>query len=144
MGRIVAIDFGTKRTGLAVTDPLQLFASPLGTVNTSEIEEWLELYLKKEEVEAFVVGYPLQMNNMPSEAVKHINPFIRKLKKKFPGITVHLADERFTSRLAMQTMVEGGVKKQRRQDKAMIDRISASIMLQSFLDSGKTNRKKGS
>jgi putative holliday junction resolvase len=142
MGRIVAIDYGTKRTGIAVTDPLQMFASPLGTVATSEIENFLENYLKKEVVEAFVVGYPMQMNNTPSQAVKHINPFIKKLKSKYPEIPVHLADERFTSKMALRTMIEGGVRKKDRQDKAMVDRISASIMLQSFLDSLKTKSGK--
>jgi putative holliday junction resolvase len=138
MGRIVAIDYGTKRTGIAVTDPLQMFASPLDTVATSEIENFLDNYMKKEEVEAFVVGYPMQMNNTPSQAVKHINPFIKKLKSKYPEKPVHLADERFTSKMALRTMIEGGVRKKDRQDKAMVDRISASIMLQSFLDSLKT------
>jgi putative holliday junction resolvase len=142
MGRILAIDYGTKRTGIAVTDPLQMFASPLETVATSEIETFLENYLKKEEVEAFVVGYPMQMNNTPSQAVKHINPFIKKLRKKYPETPVHLADERFTSRMALRTMIEGGVRKKDRQDKSMVDRISASIMLQSFLDSGKTKSGK--
>jgi putative holliday junction resolvase len=142
MGRIVGIDYGTKRTGIAVTDPLQIFASPLGTVATSEIETFLEDYMKKEEVEAFVVGYPMQMNNTPSQSVKHINPFIKKLRSKYPRLPVHLADERFTSKMALRTMIDGGVRKKDRQDKGMVDRISASIMLQSFLDSLKTKSGK--
>lgn len=137
MGRIMAIDFGTKRTGLAVTDPLKIFASPLDTVRTSDFDKFIEAYLNKEDVEAFVVGYPVQMNNTPSESVKHIDPFIKKLKKKYPQVPVHLADERFTSKMALRTMIEGGVKKKDRQDKSLVDKISASIILQSFLDQQK-------
>lgn len=140
MGRIMAIDFGTKRIGIAITDPLKIFASPLETVKNMEFDAFLENYLRKEDVEAFVVGYPVQMNNTPSESVKHINPFIKRLKTKYPDKPVHLADERFTSRMAMRTMIEGGVKKKDRQDKSLVDRISASIILQSFLDSGKENK----
>lgn len=141
MGRIMAIDYGTKRIGLAVTDPLKIFASPLDTVSTHDFERFLDDYLTGENIEAFVVGYPVQMNNTPSESVKHINPFINKLKKKYPRITVHLADERFTSKIAMRTVIEGGVKKKDRQDKSLIDKISASIILQSFLDSEKNSNK---
>lgn len=136
MGRIMAIDYGTKRIGIAVTDPLKIFASPLETVKNIEFDAFLENYLRKEDVEAFVVGYPVQMNNTPSDSVKHINPFIKKLRTRYPGKPIHLADERFTSQMAMRTMIEGGVKKKDRQDKSLVDRISASIILQSFLDSG--------
>lgn len=132
----MAIDYGTKRIGIAITDPLKIFASPLETVKSMEFESFLENYLKKEDVESFVVGYPVQMNNTPSDSVKHINPFIKRLKTKYPDKQVHLVDERFTSRMAMRTMIEGGVKKKDRQDKSLVDRISASIILQSFLDSG--------
>ena len=144
MGRIIAIDYGTKRIGLAVTDPLQIFASPLITVSPNEFYVYIEDYLKREKVDAFVIGYPVQMNNKPSEAVKHINPFIRRLKKTFPETIIHLADERFTSLMAFRTMVEGGVKKKDRKDKSMVDKISASIILQSFLDnrSNKSENKK--
>lgn len=134
MGRILGIDYGRKRIGLAVTDPLQIFASPLTTVSTHEIENLLIEYLKYEHVESFVVGYPVQMNNKPSKSVKDIDPFIKRLEKLFPGIPVHRVDERFTSQMAFRTMIDGGVKKRDRQDKAMIDKISASIILQSFLD----------
>ena len=134
MGRIMAIDFGTKRIGLAITDPLKIFASPLGTVSNAGFDSYIEGYLKKESVEAFVIGYPLQMNNTASESVRQLNPFIKKLKKKYPQIPIHLADERFTSKLAMRTMIDGGVKKNDRRDKSLVDRISASIILQSFLD----------
>lgn len=134
MGRILGIDYGKKRIGLAVTDPLKIFASPLATVSTKEFPDFLNEYLKKEVIDAFVVGYPLQMNNTPSESVKYIDPFIRRLERSFPGKTVYRADERFTSSIAFRAMIDGGVKKKGRQDKAMIDRISASVILQSFLD----------
>jgi putative Holliday junction resolvase len=134
MNRIIGIDYGKKRIGLAVTDPMQIFASPLDTVSPKEFDSFIENYLKKEEVEAFVIGYPVQMNNKPSEAVIYINPFIKKLKKAFPEKHIHLVDERFTSQMAIRTMIDGGVKKKDRQDKSMVDKISASIILQSFLD----------
>jgi putative Holliday junction resolvase len=137
MGRIMAIDYGTKRIGLAVTDPLGIFASPLCTVSSSEFDSFIDEYSKKEEIEAFVIGYPVQLNNMASDVIRHIDPFIKKLKKKFPNKPVHMADERFTSRMAYQTMIEGGVKKMDRRDKSMIDKISASIILQSYLDYNK-------
>jgi putative Holliday junction resolvase len=140
MGRILGIDYGNKRIGLAVTDPLQMFASPLITVGTSEFERYIDDYLKKEKIDAFVLGYPRQLNNQPSESVKYIDPFIKKLKKKYPDITIHCVDERFTSQMALRSMINGGVKKGNRQDKSMIDRISASIILQSWLDS-RSNRK---
>jgi len=134
MGRILGIDYGKKRIGLAVTDPLNIFASPLETVSAGEIERFLEEYLKNEIVDEFVIGYPVQMNNKPSESVKYIDPFIRKLKKKFPGKPVHTIDERFTSQMAFRTMIEGGLKKKERMDKSVVDKISAAIILQSFLD----------
>jgi putative Holliday junction resolvase len=140
MGRILAIDYGTKRIGLAITDPLQLFASPLNTVTPEEFDNFIEGYLKTEEVDAFVIGYPVKMNNQPSESVKYINPFIKKLKKTFPEKQIHLADERFTSQMALRTMIDGGVKKKDRQNKSMVDKISASIILQSFLDN-RSNKK---
>lgn len=140
MGRILAIDYGTKRIGLAVTDPLQMFASPLNTVSPEDFDSFIEDYMKSEEVEAFVVGYPVQMNNKPSEALNYINPFIKKLNKTFPDKDIHLADERYTSRMALRIMIDGGVKKKDRQDKSMVDKISASIILQSFLDN-RSNKK---
>jgi putative holliday junction resolvase len=139
MSRIIGIDYGTKRIGLAVTDPLQIFASPLITVSPNEFDNFLDDYLKTEEVEAFVIGYPVQMNNQASESVNYINPFIKKLKKTFPEKNIHLADERFTSQMALRTMIDGGVKKRDRRDKSMVDKISASIILQSFLDN-RSNR----
>jgi len=134
MGRILGIDYGRKRVGLAVTDPLKIFASPLNTISAHDIDNFIADYMASEEVEAFVIGYPVKLNNEPSESVKYINPFIRKLKKRFPGVPVHLVDERFTSQMALKTMIEGGMKKKERQNKSIIDMISASIILQSFLD----------
>lgn len=134
MARIIGIDYGRKRIGIAVTDPLQMFASPLTTIAPAEFDDFMKDYLKNERVESFVIGYPRQMNNQPSESVKYIDPFIRKLKKSYPEIPVHCADERFTSRMAFRSMIEGGVKKEERKDKSMVDRISASIILQSYLD----------
>jgi putative holliday junction resolvase len=139
MGRIIGIDYGLKRIGLAVTDPLQIFASPLITVSPSEFDSFLSGYMKKDEVDAFVIGYPVQMNNEPSVSVTYINPFIKKLKKTYPEKHIYLADERFTSQMAFRAMVDGGVKKKERQDKSMVDKISASIILQSFLDRRSNN-----
>jgi len=139
MGRIIGIDYGVKRIGLAVTDPLQIFASPLITVSPAEFDNFITSYLKTDEVEAFVIGYPVEMNNQPSTSVIYINPFIKKLKKAYPEKHIYLADERFTSQMALRTMIEGGVKKKDRQDKGLVDKISASIILQSFLDN-RSNR----
>jgi len=143
MGRILGIDYGTKRIGLAVTDPLQIFASPLNTVNSSKFYDFLHEYMKTEVVDEFVIGYPVQMNNQPSESVRFVNPFIKRLRKDFPGKAIHLVDERFTSQMALRTMIEGGVKKRERQNKLLVDKISASIILQSFLDnrSGRIEKK---
>jgi putative Holliday junction resolvase len=143
MGRIIGIDYGLKRIGLAVTDPLKIFASPLTTVSPEEFDSFITSYLKTDEVDAFVIGYPVQMNNQPSASVTYINPFIKKLKKTYPEIHIYLADERFTSQMAIRTMIEGGVKKKDRQDKSMVDKISASIILQSFLDN-KSNKTENS
>jgi len=140
MGRIIAIDYGIKRIGLAITDPLQIFASPLNTVSPNEFDTFIEEYLKKEEIDAFVIGYPVQMNNKPSESVNYINPFIKKLKRTYPEKHIHLVDERFTSQMSLRTMIDGGVKKKNRQDKSMVDKISAAIILQSFLDNRSTKK----
>jgi putative holliday junction resolvase len=134
MGRIIGIDYGSKRIGIAVTDPLRIFASPLTTVSPAEFDDFIKGYLETDEVEAFVIGYPVQMNNKPSESVTYINPFIKKLKKTYPDKQIYLADERFTSQMAIRTIIDGGVKKKGRQDKSMVDKISASIILQSYLD----------
>jgi len=134
MARILSIDYGKKRVGLAVTDPAKIIATRLTTVSTNQIWVFLEEYFRKEEVEAVVVGYPRQLNNEASEAVRFINPFLRKFQQKYPDMRLELADERFTSRLAFQTMIDGGLKKEKRQDKALVDGISATIILQTFLE----------
>jgi putative holliday junction resolvase len=142
MGRIIAIDYGRKRTGLAVTDPLQIIASPLETVASAGLEKFLTDYCDTEIVDEFVIGYPLQMNNKPSESVKYIEPFLRRLKKIFPDKPVHLADERFTSKIALRSMIDGGMKKKERRDKSVVDRVSASIILQSFLEKRQNEKDK--
>jgi len=134
LARILAIDYGRKRVGLAVTDPLQIIANALTTIHSKDIWAFLDEYLKKEQVECIVVGYPKQMNNEASEAVKYINPFLRKLIKTYPEIMVKQVDERFTSKMAHQTMIDAGLKKKARQNKALVDTISATIILQSYLE----------
>jgi putative Holliday junction resolvase len=134
MGRIMAIDYGRKRTGIAVTDTLQLIANGLETVPSFEIIDYLKKYFEKEEVELVVVGYPKQMNNTDSESVVYINEFIKRFEKNFPLKKHIFADERFTSKLAFQAMIDGGMKKTQRQDKGMVDKISATIILQSYLE----------
>jgi putative Holliday junction resolvase len=137
MGRILAIDYGKKRVGLAATDPLQIIATRLTTVSAEEIWNFLEAYFVKEEVELVLVGYPVQLNNQPSEALRYINPFLQKLQEKYPALPVKLMDERYTSRMAFQTMIDAGLKKKERQDKALVDGVSATIILQSYLESRK-------
>lgn len=133
MGRILAIDFGEKRTGIAVTDELQIIASGLTTVDTPELMSFLTEYTDKENVELFIVGKPKQMNNKDSQSETHIQPFLEKLTKKFPNIPIHREDERFTSKMAFQTMIDSGLKKKQRRNKALVDEISATIILQSYL-----------
>ncbi|MCF7568239.1 Holliday junction resolvase RuvX [Sabulilitoribacter arenilitoris] len=133
MSRILAIDYGKIRTGIAVTDELQIIASGLTTVTTKSLISFLIDYTKKEQVELFVVGEPKQMNNTASESEILILPFIAKLKKQFPDIPVIRIDERFTSKMAFQTMIDSGLKKQQRKNKALIDEISATLILQSYL-----------
>ncbi|CAM1348304.1 Holliday junction resolvase RuvX [Tenacibaculum crassostreae] len=133
MGRILAIDFGKKRTGIAVTDELQIIASGLTTVNTPELLIFLKEYTKKENVELFLVGKPKQLDNSDSESEVLIIPFLEKLEKTIPSIPVKRVDERFTSKMAFQTMIDSGLKKKQRQNKALVDEISATIILQSYL-----------
>ncbi|AZJ35724.1 Holliday junction resolvase RuvX [Tenacibaculum singaporense] len=133
MGRILAIDFGKKRTGIAVTDELQIIASGLTTVNTSELIAFLKEYTQKENVELFLVGKPKQMDNSDSESEVLITPFLQKLEKAIPSIPIKRVDERFTSKMAFQTMIDSGLKKKQRQNKALVDEISATIILQSYL-----------
>ena len=135
VGRIVAIDYGRKRCGVAVTDPSRIISSPLSTVSTHELEAFLLAYCASEQVDEFVIGYPRQMNNKLSDAVRYIDPFIARLKKIMPEMKINLVDERFSSVSAFQTMIDGGVKKSKRRDKGMVDRISASIILQAYMDS---------
>jgi putative holliday junction resolvase len=134
MGRIMAIDYGQKRVGLAVTDELQLIANSLTTVRTADIITFLKNYLSKEKVDCFVVGEPKQMNNTPSESLKFIEPFVRLLKKTFPTVPVERMDERFTSKMAFQAMIDGGLKKKDRQNKELVDSISATLILQSYME----------
>ena len=134
MGRILAIDFGKKRVGLAVSDPLQIVANGLATVPASSIWEYLKDYFDKEKIDEVVIGYPVQMNNEPSEAVLFIDPFIKSFRKKYPDIRLELADERFTSKIAYKTMIAGGLKKKARQNKGTVDLISATIILQSYME----------
>ena len=133
MKRILALDYGTKRTGIAVTDELQLIASGLTTVLTKDIFTFLKEYMSKEQVELFVIGEPKQLNNLESESEVFIKPFIVKLKKLFPEIPIVRIDERFTSKIARQSLIEAGVPKKKRQNKKLIDEISATIILQSYL-----------
>ncbi|PWH83006.1 Holliday junction resolvase RuvX [Algibacter marinivivus] len=133
MARILAIDFGTKRTGIAVTDELQIIASGLTTVNTKELLSFLKDYISKESVELFLVGEPKQMDNTASESEVHITSFIDKLEKVIPSIPIIRVDERFTSKMAFQTMIDSGLKKNQRKNKALIDQISATLILQSYL-----------
>lgn len=134
MDRIIGIDYGRKRTGLASSDPLCIFASPLDTVPTAKIIDYLKTYSEKETIVRFVIGMPVNMDGAPSEAAADARAFIPQLEKAFPGIPVELEDERFTSVLAHRAMIDGGMKASRRRDKAEVDRISASIILQTYLD----------
>ena len=134
MDRIVGIDYGRKRTGLAASDPLGIFASALDTVQSAKIIEYLKKYMENENVVRFVVGYPINMDGRPSEAAKDIDIFLKHLAKAFPDIPVTLEDERFTSVLAHHAMIDGGMKKQDRMMKESVDKISAAIILQSYMD----------
>jgi putative Holliday junction resolvase len=134
MARILSIDYGRKRVGLAVTDPEKIIANRLTTIPTHTIWDFLNEYFRNEKVETVVVGYPKQMNNEASEAVRYINPFLKKFQIQYPEMKLEIIDERFTSKMAFQTMIDGGLKKQKRQDKELIDGISATIILQSYLE----------
>ena len=133
MSRILALDFGKVRTGIAVTDELQLIASGLTTVKTAELILFLREYISKEKVGLFLIGLPKQMNNTPSESETLITSFLKKLTKEFPNIPIERVDERFTSKIAFQSMIDSGIKKKKRQNKGLIDEISATIILQSYL-----------
>ena len=134
MGRVLAIDYGLKRTGIAVTDPLRIIATPLETVLTHALLPFLKAYVHKENVDEFVIGMPKTLNNQDSEIAPQVRKFVLVLKKEFPGKSVHEADERFTSSMAQRAMIEGGMKKKDRQIKGNADKISATLILQSFLN----------
>ncbi len=135
MGKIVAIDYGKKRTGIAVTDDLQIIASGLTTVDTSNLNDFINTYLTTEQVEAIVIGLPKKLDNSIFEIEIEIQKFIAYLKENFPSLPIERIDERFTSKMAFQSMLESGMKKKQRQNKALIDEISATLILQSYLNS---------
>jgi RNAse H-fold protein YqgF len=134
MGRIIAIDYGRKRTGLAVTDTMQIIANGLITVPSGEVVDFLKDYVSRENVELFVVGQPKQLNNEPSENMIYVTAFVNRLRKIIPGIPIEFFDERFTSVMAHRAMIDGGLKKKKRQDKALADEISAVIILQGYME----------
>ena len=134
MDRLLGIDFGRKRTGLAVSDPLGIFASPLETVQSAKLIDYIKNYAQTERIIRFVVGYPRNLDGRPSEAAADVDIFLKQLAKAFPEIPVSLEDERFTSVLAHRAMIDGGMKASQRRDKASVDKISAAIILQSYMD----------
>ena len=135
MGRIIAIDYGKKRSGIAVTDTLQIVANGLTTVPTHTLLNFIKDYVSTESVDRIVVGLPKQMNNQPSENMKRIQPFVNRMRKEIPEIPIEMYDERFTSVLAHRAMIDGGIKKMARRDKAIVDEISATIILNDYLES---------
>ena len=137
MDRLIGIDYGRKRTGLAASDPLGIFASALDTVHSANIIDYLKKYAESETITRFVVGYPMNLNGQPSEAAADVDVFLKTLEKNFPGIPISLEDERFTSVLAHRAMIDGGMKYKDRRDKTSVDKISAAIILQSYLDKKK-------
>ncbi|MDD2386418.1 MAG: Holliday junction resolvase RuvX [Bacteroidales bacterium] len=139
MKRYLSLDIGRKKTGIAVTDTSRIIASALITVPTFELEQYLQSYFEKNEVEKIIVGMPVQMNNTASESVKYIQPVLNRLKKMFKDLEFIEVDERFTSKMAFQTMIDVGIKKEKRKDKTTVDKISATIILQSFLEKEKYN-----
>jgi putative holliday junction resolvase len=134
LSRILCIDYGLKRSGIAVTDPMQIIATGLTTVDTKNLMVFLVEYLEKEDVESIVIGYPTNLDGSNTDLTVHVETFISKLSKQFPQLTVYKEDERFTSKMAVKAMVEGGVKKMKRRDKKLIDKVSAVLILQSYLE----------
>jgi len=134
LGRIIAIDYGRKKCGIAVTDPLQIIANGLTTVPTHTLFDFIVNYLNNEDVEEIVIGYPKQTTGEVSESLKYIKPFVNRLKKSLPDIPVKWVDERFTSKMAFQTMIDAGLKKMARRDKMLVDKISATIILQTYME----------
>lgn len=141
MDRLIGIDYGRKRVGVAVSDPLGIFASALDTIHSAKIIEYLKTYSQNENVVRFVVGYPMNMNGRPSEAAADVDVFLKTLRKAFPDTPIELEDERFTSVLAHRAMIDGGMKKKDRRDKESVDKISAAIILQSYMDRTKNITK---
>lgn len=137
MGRIIAIDYGQKRVGVAVTDELQLIANGLTTVHVKDIWDFLQNYISEENVDCIVVGEPKDLKNRPSDSSRFIEPFVNRLKKNYPHIKLERYDERFTSKMALDTMLESGIGKQKRQNKALVDTISATLILQSYMNAKK-------
>ena len=135
MGRILAIDYGKKRVGIAVSDPGRIIATGLQTVLSQEVLKFLQDYTAKETIDLFVVGYPKQMDNTDSESMIYVKPFLTALKRKFPTIPIEMFDERFTSVIAHKALIEGGASKKKRQDKALIDTMSATLILTSYMES---------
>lgn len=136
----MAIDYGTKRTGIAVTDTLKIIATGLTTISTHGLIEFIKAYTNREEVDCIIIGAPKQMDNKPSENMRHVNIFVNTLKKELPAMSIVLYDERFTSVMAHRAMIDGGLKKKDRQNKALVDEISAVILLQSYMDSSFYNK----
>jgi putative Holliday junction resolvase len=139
MARLLAIDYGRKRSGIAVSDSLQIIANGLTTVPSHTLINFLKDYVAKESVELFIIGLPRQMNYEESESMQYIKPFVKKLQKEIPEIPVEYSDERFTSQMAHQTMIDGGLKKKQRQNKALVDEISATIILQGYMEGRRMN-----
>ena len=137
MGRILAIDYGLKRTGLAVTDPQRIIATPLNTIETKNILDFLMEYIKKETVDEIVIGLPKTLKNKDSETAPAVRTFAGKLKEKFPGLPIHFVDERFTTSIAKQTLIDGGMKKKNRGDKSNVDKISATLILQTYMSTSR-------
>lgn len=135
MARIIGIDYGRKRTGVAVTDPLKIVAGALATVPTHTLEQFITSYVAREQVELIVIGQPTQLDGQPSESMRYITPFVNRLKKILPDIPIVMYDERFTSTIAHQAMIAGGMKKSDRRDKARVDSIAATIILNDYLSS---------
>jgi putative holliday junction resolvase len=137
MARIMAIDYGSKRVGIAVTDPLQIIATGLTTVHSKDLIDFLKKYMEQEAVECMVVGEPKRLNNEPSDSARFIEPFVVHLRRTFPTVKVERMDERFTSKMAFQTMIDSGLKRKARQNKELVDEISATIILQSYMEKRK-------
>ncbi|MDB2701741.1 Holliday junction resolvase RuvX [Flavobacteriaceae bacterium] len=142
MGIIIALDFGEKRTGIAVTDPMQIIASGLTTLATPEVISFLKNYCTENKVDECVIGLPKQMDNSPSQVEPEIHRFIQKLSQAIPSISIERYDERFTSKMAFQSMLDGGLKKEKRKNKGLVDKISATLLLQSYLDASLHSKNK--